>query len=364
MNKKDLAMIKKTLKKGSTVTDRVSTVMIDEDKNASPVHTDAFLSLPEEVTDRYIDIMKKTLMGAKNLMTYDFTSDSEMKGQARNLEDIKNDGLKDEKKLSELIDNIKQGYDCPGKYVIIIAHGVYDVPNKASDGADLDESEDVYEHLLVSICPLTLTKPALSCINGKLADTERTWIVGNPTAGFLYPAFEDKQANIHSVLVFAKKSDENFTDTVLGVEKAAGADTQKDFIENLLTDDGVSELNINVAENIAKLIAEAKEYASNAEESDVSFSKPEVKKLLSDAGVSDEKLSDFDNRYDEVIGKKGSISADNISLASEAVLKGDDYTVKLPAKLLESLKFKDGKIMIPITGDLTLNGMPLSTAHN
>ena len=54
-------------------------------------------------------------------------------------------------------------YDFGENYLILLIHAAYDIPGKTNDGLDMDDaSTDVYQYVLCSICPVKLTKDALS----------------------------------------------------------------------------------------------------------------------------------------------------------------------------------------------------------
>ena len=59
---------------------------------------------------------------------------------------------------------------------------------KTSDNLKLDESEEVYEYLLVSVCPVALSKPGLGyrADENRIGARIRDWVVGQPELGFLY----------------------------------------------------------------------------------------------------------------------------------------------------------------------------------
>src|SRR5699024_6710679 len=115
--------------------------------------------------------------------------------------------LKDDQLLEDFYDKVIEHYFYGENYYIILIHGLYDIPGKSSDGMEMfDASDEVYEFLLCSICPVKLSKAGL-CYNSKtncIEDRIRDWIVEMPDQGFLFPVFNDRSTDLHSVLYYSK----------------------------------------------------------------------------------------------------------------------------------------------------------------
>lgn len=94
--------------------------------------------------------------------------------------ELKNDAL-----LETLYEKITEIYSPDAPYALMIYHGTYDVPLKASDKENLWESEEVYSFLIGAVCPLT-------------GDYEP----GEPTCGFLFPAFRSRSCDVHRINFF------------------------------------------------------------------------------------------------------------------------------------------------------------------
>lgn len=115
--------------------------------------------------------------------------------------------LQDPALLEEFYDKIIQFYDYGENYYIILIHAVYDIPGKSSDGMEMfDASDEIYDHILCSICPVKLSKAGL-CYNAEtnnIEDRIRDWIVEMPDLGFLFPVFNDRSTDIHGLLYYSK----------------------------------------------------------------------------------------------------------------------------------------------------------------
>ena len=107
---------------------------------------------------------------------------------------LRDSRLEDDMLLEEFYDKVIATYEYAENYYIILIHAAYDVPGRTSDDLEMDDaSDEVYQHILMSICPVSLSKAGLSynaeenCIQDRIRD----WMVDKPDNGFLFPAFND-----------------------------------------------------------------------------------------------------------------------------------------------------------------------------
>ena len=170
MNKKEISEIKKQLTPANCNITRICGCYVDAEKNKKTELKEAFLSLSEEEMFKYFEIFKKTLSGTlgKNLMNMEFPLAEEKEGGKHEfLMKLRASKLKDDALIESFYDKIIENYDYPENYYIILVHAVYDIPGRTSDGIDMDDaSEEIYEHLLCSICPVKLSKAGL-CYNAE-----------------------------------------------------------------------------------------------------------------------------------------------------------------------------------------------------
>ena len=168
MNKKEIAEIKKLFTPSHCAITRICGCYVDAEKNIKTKLKEAFLSLEEEEMFKYFKIFKSTLSGTigKNLLNMEFPLSQESEGGTQEfLLKLRNSELKDEALIDEFYEKVMADYLYPENYYIILIHGAYDVPGRASDNLDMDDASDyVYEFILCSICPVKLDKPGL-CYN-------------------------------------------------------------------------------------------------------------------------------------------------------------------------------------------------------
>ena len=131
-------------------------------------------------------------------------------GKQQFLMGLKSSELKNEELLNTFYQQIIDSYDYVGNFLILLFHDAYDVITKTNDNAKLDESEEVYEYVLCSICPVVLSKPGLGYREDehRIGARIRDWVVGVPENGFLFPAFTDRSTDIHAILYYARNAKE------------------------------------------------------------------------------------------------------------------------------------------------------------
>lgn len=372
MNKKEISEIKKRFTKTKCSVTRICGCYVDAEKEKRMTLKEAFLGLPEEEMFKYIDIFRKTLSGSigKTLMNMEFPPEQEKNedGTQAFLMKLLQSKLQDEDLLDEFYDKVIQNYAYPENYFIILIHDAYDIPKITTDGIEnFDASEYVYDYLLCSICPVKLTKPGL-CYNAEtnhIQDRIRDWLVQAPELGFLFPAFNDRNMDIHSLLYYSKNSDEldlSITENVLGCQMPLPAKSQKEAFNTIVEESLGLECDYEVVkaihENLNQMVEENKE---NPEP--LSLDKTDMTKLLQKSGVEEEQLEQFENRYDEAVGEKEALMATNISNTRKFEVRTPDVTVQVNPERTDLVETKviDGVpcLVIEINDLVEVNGIQI-----
>ena len=373
MNKKEILEIRKQFTPANCAITRICGCYVDHEKNKKLESKDAFLSLPEEEAFKYFDIFKKTLSGTvgKNMLNMEFPIDAEMPGGTQEfLLKLRNSKLEDDILLEEFYDKVIATYEYAENYYIILIHAMYDIPGKTSDDLEMfDASDEVYEYLLMSICPVSLSKAGL-CYNAednRIEDRIRDWIVDMPDKGFLFPAFNDRSTDLHSMLYYTKKSSDlqpEMIDQLLGAKMPMSADDQKEsfqmIIEDTLGEEGDYETVRNIHETLNDLIEEHKE-----EPEPLALDMTEMKKVFEQSGVDAEKMENFERNFEENAGEKATLLASNITETKKFNIETPDVVIKVNpdrADLVET-RIIDGRqcLVIPVDDHIEVNGINVRT---
>ena len=373
MNKKEVLEIRKQFTPANCAITRIAGCYVDHEKNKKMESKSAFLSLPEEQAFKYFDIFKKTLSGTmgKNMLNMEFPIDQEMPGGTQEfLMKLKASKLEDDMLLEEFYDKVIATYEYAENYYIILIHAMYDVPGRSSDNMEMfDASDEVYEYLVCSICPVSLSKAGLSynaesnCIQDRIRD----WVVDMPDKGFLFPAFNDRSTDIHGVLYYTKKSEDlqsELIEQLLGAKMPMSANTQKEtfqmLIEDTLGEDGDYETIRNIHDTLNDMIEEHKE-----EPEPLQLDKTDVRKVFEKSGVSSEKMECFDQNYEETAGEKTSLLATNITETKKFQIETPDIVIKVNPERADLIETRviDGRqcLVIAVDDHIEVNGVNVRT---
>ena len=374
MTKQEISEIKKLFTQKNCSITRICGCYVDGEKNKKTELKQAFLALPEEEMFKYFEILRKTLSGTlgKNLLTLEFPLATENEGGTQEfLLRLRDSKLKDDALLEEFYDKIIETYEYVGNYLILVIHDAYDVPVKTSDGIEMDDaSDEVYEYILACICPVNLSKPGLSynAVENTFQNRIRDWVVNMPETAFLFPAFNDRGADIHSTLYYSKDAEElkeNFVELLLGCPLPLSAGGQKEtfhaLVEETLGETCDIEVVKNIHEKINEMIQEHKE-----DPEPLTLTKNEVKTIFAGSGVSNEKMEEFDRHYDETAGESTALLVNNVVNARSFEVKTPDVVIKVNPERTDLIETRtiNGRecLVIELGGNVEVNGITVRTA--
>lgn len=376
MVKHEISEIKKLFTQNNCSVTRICGCYVDGEKNKKAQFKQAFLALPEEEMFKYFEIFRKTLSGSigRNLHTLEFPLKAEEEGGTQELLlRLRDSKLKDDDLLDAFYTNIIDSYEFVGNYLILVIHDAYDVPGRTRDGLEMeDASDEVYEYIMVSICPVNLSKPGLSydAQENGFHNRIRDWVVGAPDTGFLFPAFNDRSSDLHSVLYYSKDAEElkeAFVDLILGCPLPLSAGGQKEtfqlLVEETLGETCSVEAVKNIHEKIAEMVEDHKEDAAP-----LVLDRNEVKTVFADSGVANEKMEVFDQYYDAAAGDDALLYVSNVYNSRSFDVKTPEVVVKVdPGRTdLISTRVIDGRecLVIELGANVEVNGIAVRGGMN
>ena len=374
MNRSEINEIKKNIIGDRLSFDRLSGCYVDHEKRKKALFHKSFAELPEDETWKYFDIFRRTLSGSagKNLLTLEFPIKEEETGGAQEfLLTLRDTSLKEEELVEELFDRIIEYYSDPENFYIVLAHGVYDIPGITKDRIENDDASDnVYDFVICSICPVKLSKAGLSFDESKktISQRKRDWVVDQPVKGFLFPAFQDRTGDIHSALYFTKKPADvqpELFDALFATTAPLSAPEQKEtfqaIIEETIGEDG----DMRVVKNIHELLSEMM-IGSADDPEPLEIGKKEIRQILEDAGVSKDGMERFDTAFENAVDEgDGIFTVANVSDIKKMSIESPDVVIRVKPDRADRVmpRVVEGKdcLLIEVDDHVEVNGINVRT---
>lgn len=330
-------------------------------------------TVPKDEAEEVLIKFKKILSGqiGKNIIDIEFSNQQVIDSEEHTLlMKLRDSELSDDEAVSEFYAHAIKTLDFEGKYLILLTLDKYDVPVYSKDEIKLEDTDNIFKYLVCSICPVEMTKPALSyAVNEQQFKNIKTdWIIKNPELGFMFPAFDDRQANIYNAVYYIKNpsiSYDEFTDEIFNTETPMPADTQKEVFNAMIEETVSEDCSFEVMQNVHSQIHElVEEYKTHKDEPPLTISKNTMKNVLEYCRVPSEKIEAFEKQYDESFGKDAKISPKNVVDVKKFEMKTADIVIKVNPERIDLVKTQiiDGQkyIMIRAEDNVEVNGVNIS----
>ena len=370
MNEKEIGEIRRRFNPEKTSITQVRGCYVSAKGEITSQFGQSLASTPQEEVENLLSTLKRTLSGSlgKNLTDIVFTTqqvaDSD---EHRLLMALRETELKDEEVTTAFYEKITSSLALDTPYMILLAYDKYDIPYRAKDGGMLpDGSNDVYAYILCSICPIKETKPVLSynVPDNVFENRGVERLVSPPELGFLFPAFDDRCANLYSALYYSKRAEENhpeFIDSVFRVEPPMPAAVQQETFRTLLAESLGDQCSYDVVQGVTDRLREMVDnHKARKDPEPLVVSKRVLSEVLRDCEVEEEKISAFAQQYEEEFGEQA-VSPKNLIDQKETQVRTPNILIKVEADFahLVETRLIDGKkyILIRAEDGVEVNGV-------
>ena len=368
MDKKAISEIRKLIKPDSCIA-RIRGCYVNEEGEVIRELHDSIAAMEKESLEKYCEILRGSMSGkpGRNLFNMEFPLAEELEGgRQQSLLRLAQSELKDDALLTDFFEKIVEHFHCETKYLILLINGVYDIPARGSDHMEMEDASDyVYSFLLCCICPVTLMKEGL-CYDEEACtflDRHTDWAVQKPVCGFLFPAFNDRQPDIHSLLYYCRKEDERHEEIsadLLGCVLPIPETDQKELFKSMVEQTLGRNCDFQNVKNINDAVSEIIEQNKDTGEP-VQLEKGEIRRLLYENGADQSVLSDFDAAYDEAVGEGVPLMAENLIDTGKLEVKSPSMKISVKSDMADMLKTRviDGMeyLLIPVVDELEVNGI-------
>ena len=376
MNRKEIAEIRRRFSPDKNAVSRVRGCYVNEKREIVAAFDRPLMSFPVEEQEKYLAIFRRTLAGVpgRNLIDIEFRPDQVMGDEAHGLlMGLRNTGLSVDEGVEQLCRRIIDSLDMEGNFLILMAHDAYDVPFRHVDEYKADViSEEVFNYILVSVCPVKPTRPALGYCSDDNAfhSLEPEWVVAAPELGFMFPTFDDRATNLYSALFFtrdAADAHESFVDAVFHCDAPMPAVEQREAFQAVLEDALDDDLSFEVAQTVHERFREMIEaHRQEKAVEPLEVSRREVTGMLEACGVPDERLTAFEERFDAEFGAGAPLRAANLAEPKKFEVRTPDVVVRvnpersdlIETRVIDGLKY----ILIRADEGVEVNGVNISIA--
>ena len=373
MNEKEIAELRRRFRQDKSSITHVRGCYVNENREIISEFDQSLTLSRQEDAEKILAVLRKTLSGAvgRNLLDIEFDTRQVVEGdEHRLLMALRDSRLADQESVHALFRRVISSLDLAGNYLILLAYDAYDVPYRSKDGQRQDDASDqVFTYILCAVCPVKLTKDALSYYiqENQFRSVEADWVVAAPEVGFLFPAFDDRATNLYNALYYTRdisQSHPDFVDALFKSQVPMPAAVQKETFQSILGDTLEEECRYEVVQavhdELCGMIAAHKE---SKEEDPLVISKVTVKRVLHECGVSPDHVERFEEQYDRQFGPEADLPPRNIVDEKQLEVKTPDVTIKVSPERSDLVETRviDGRryILIRAEEGVEVNGVQI-----
>ena len=251
------------------------------------------------------------------------------------------------------------------------AADAYDVPYRGKDDElQADASGDVYKYFVCAICPVKAPTLELRY------DTDENFfhpsstghIALAPELGFLFPAFDDRAANIYNALFYSKNVElihEEVIDAVFRVEPPMSAVEQKNVFDTALADTLEKDCSYDVVQSVhEQLRGRIQEHKESRDPAPLELTVGDVGGILSESGVSEEKVESFRRECEKQYGENAALNPKNIlgtgkfeiTTPEVKITVAPENSYLIEARMIGGRRY----LLIPADDGVEVNGVSVS----
>ena len=297
----------------------------------------------------------------------------ESSDEHRLLQALRTSHLSDESMRELMYERIIETLDLGDEsFVILMASDSYDVPYKGGDDEVFDEgSSEVFDYFICCVCPVKDAKAALRYESEERAfrGASTGHVLGAPEIGFMFPAFDDRCANIYNLLYYSRNVSEIHDEFIKGIfnieDVPMSAGAQKDAFSGSLSTALGTDCSLEVVQTAFEDIREKLAIHKESKEPELpEIYIEDVDDILRKSGVPDEKINSFNEECQRQLGSSDTFNPGNLietkkfeMVTPEVKITVDpEYAYRIKTKVIDGEKY----ILIPADGSVEVNGIEVS----
>lgn len=371
MNQKEINELRRRFRPEKSAISRVYGCYVNSSKEIVSDLDESLGMMPQEESEKYLSLLKKGLSGSlgKNLIDIVFSTQQVVDSEEhRLLTTLRDSQLKDNEARQtfyhKVIDSLDMG---DSSYLLLLTCDSYDVPHRGKDDSlQADASDEVFTYIVCVVCPIKEGKVELGYFPG---DNEFHCAAGQtvapPELGFLFPAFDDRAANIYNALFYSRKANEihqEFIDAIFHVEAPMSAVEQKEAFQSALSD--AFDCSLEVMQTVHEQLREKiKEHRESRSSEPLEMSASEIGQILQSCGIADEQVAAFQENCGEQFGSGVVLNPANLIDSSRFEIKTPEITISADPEysyLVETQIINGRKYLLGVHGPQILQESSLT----
>ena len=372
MNTKELGELRRRFRPHKNAISHVYGCYVGATKEIIGEVDQSLALLSEDDAEGCLNLLKKALSGGlgRNLIHVGFTTQQVAEGaEHKLLRELRDCKLKDESLRRRFYETVIQNVDMGEEnFLILLAHDAYDVPFRSKNDDLMDDSSDtVYSYLVCAVCPMREGKPGLGYIPADNVLHMKTagQLAAPPEIGFLFPAFDDRAANLYSTLYYVHKPEfihGEFIEGVFGVEAPLSAPEQKEAFESALSDALGAECSMELVQAVHEQMRERMEFHKESQDPEpLTVTAKDVGGMLRECGIEEERVTAFQDYCGQRLGEDAAMDPANLIDSKRFQIKAGEITItvkpelsgQVESRVLEGRKY----ILIPAGEGVEVNGL-------
>ncbi len=370
MNEKDLAELRRRYRPDRSNITRVCGCFVNEQKEIISEFDQSLGLMPEEEAEQMLGTLKKVLSGTvgRNVLEIDFSTQQVMESEEYLLlAELRATKLKNSDLIKKMYATIIESLEMEGNYVILLAQDTYDVPTYGADGEKNETAGESFSYVVCCVCPVKATKSVLSyyvpgnCFRSVGADT----MLSAPALGFVFPAFDDHTANIYKALYYTKDltdSHDELADRLFRSAIPMPAAAQKSAFDGILEGAMEEDCSLRVVRSVHTQVRQMIEaHKEEKSEEPLALTKDIAGDMLRYCGVPEDRITVFEEKYEEEFGKDAELHPKNVLAGSKMEVKTADVVIKVSTERADLLETRiiDGVryILVRADDEVEVNGI-------
>ena len=343
MNDKEIAELRRRFRADKTSISRIRGAYVNEKREIISELDQSVALMTETEADEILSLLKKTLSGRvdTNLLDIHFTTQQVMESPEHKLLcNLRETALQDNDLVHEFYQKIISSLEIEGNYMILLASDAYDVFTYRKDAGKDEESTEIFRYILCAVCPIKMAKPSLSyyvrenCFRNVVADS----VISPPALGFMFPAFDNRSTNLYGALYYTRATDNNHPEFTNAIFNAGAlpmpATEQKETFRSVLADATGEACSLPMVRSVhAQLHMAMEEHKISKETDPLTVDKYAIRDMLEFCGVSEESVSQFEEKFDKGFGQNATLSPRNIVETNKFEVRTPDVVIRVnPAR--------------------------------